>query len=254
MRKEVKVFILLGCVFVANVILAEFIGVKIFSLTASMGLPDWNYTLFGQPMSLQYTAGVLIWPVVFVLTDIINDYYGRKGVRFLTFLAVGISLYAFFVVNLAINLEPAMWWKMVNQDQGIPDLNLAYKQIFGQGNNIIIGSLMAFVLGQFIDVMVFQKLKQTQKGSQLWVRATVSTLVSQFIDSFVVIFIAFYLGQGWPLSQVLSVSTNNYIYKGLVAILMIPVLHFIHLAIEKYLGNSLAEHMRASALKNKLEF
>lgn len=254
MRKEVKAFTILACIFVANVILAEFIGVKIFSLMASLGREEWMYSLFGQPMSLQYTAGVLIWPVVFVLTDIINDYYGKQGVKFLTYLAVGISIYAFLVINTAIWLEPAEWWRNVNQASGIPDFNTAYRLIFGQGNNIILGSLTAFVLGQLIDVSIFQRLKKSQKGGQLWVRATVSTLVSQLIDSFVVIYIAFYLGQDWPLSQVFSVSLNNYIYKGLVAILMIPVLHLIHLAIENYLGKPLAEKLREGALKNKLDF
>lgn len=254
MRKEVKVFTVLGCIFVANVILAEFIGVKIFSLPATLGAAEWNYTLLGQPMALQYTAGVLIWPVVFILTDIINDYFGKQGVRFLTYLAVGISLYAFFVLNAAIGLAPADWWQRVHQENGIPDFNKAYALIFGQGNNIILGSLTAFVIGQLIDVTIFQKLKQTQRGSKLWVRATVSTLVSQCIDSFVVIYIAFYLGQNWPLDQVFSVALNNYVYKGIVAVAMIPLLYFIHLAIESYLGKPHALRLREGALKNKLEF
>lgn len=254
MRREVKVFIVLACIFVSNVILAEFIGVKIFSLDSSLGLKSIEYSIFGIPMGLSYTAGVLIWPVVFVLTDIINDYYGKSGVKILTYISVAISIYAFIVVNLAINLEPAIWWKSINTDRGIPDFNLAYKLIFGQGNNIIVGSLTAFVLGQLIDVAVFQKLKRTSRGSKLWVRATISTLISQLIDSFVVIYVAFYLGQNWPLNQVLSVSINNYIYKGIVALLMIPVLHFIHKLIENYLGKATAKKMQENALKNTLEF
>jgi len=254
MRKEVKIFSILGAIFIANVLLAEFIGVKIFSLSKTIGISDWNYNLWGQPMSLQYTAGVLIWPVVFILTDIINDYYGKKGVQFLTYLAVAISIYAFLVMNAAISLAPADWWQSVQHENGIPDFNKAYALIFGQGNNIIIGSLTAFVLGQLIDVVIFQRLKRTRVGSKLWVRATVSTLVSQLIDSFIVIYIAFFLGQNWPLAQVFSVSLNNYIYKGVVAILMIPVLNLIHLAIEKYLGSALSKQMRDLALKNKLDF
>jgi uncharacterized integral membrane protein (TIGR00697 family) len=254
MRKEVKIFSILGAIFIANVLLAEFIGVKIFSLSATLGAAEWSYTMLGQPMTLQYTAGVLIWPVVFILTDIINDYYGKKGVQFLTYLAVAISIYAFIVMNAAINLSPADWWKNVQVENGIPDFNKAYALIFGQGNNIIIGSLTAFVIGQLIDVAIFQRMKRTRVGSKLWARATMSTLVSQLIDSFVVIYIAFYLGQNWPLSQVFSVALNNYIYKGLVAILMIPALHLIHLAIENYLGKEKAAELRDQALKNRLDF
>lgn len=244
----------MGCIFVANVLLAEFIGVKIFSLDSTLGLEKIEYSLFGQPMALQYTAGVLIWPVVFVLTDIINDYYGKSGVKFLTYTAVGISIYAFLVINAAIYLHPADWWQKVNVENGVPDFNQAYRLIFGQGNNIILGSLTAFVLGQLIDITIFQRLKKTNIGSQLWVRATLSTLISQLIDSFVVIYIAFYLGQNWPLSQVFSVSLNNYIYKGIVAVLMIPVLHWVHLAIQNYIGKKRSDEMREQALKNELKF
>jgi queuosine precursor transporter len=254
MRKEVKIFIILSCIFVSNVILAEFIGVKIFNLDTSLGLSSFEYKLFGMKMGLSYTAGVLIWPIVFVLTDIINDYYGKRGVQFLTYLAAAISIYAFLVVNIAMKLQPAGWWQGLHADKGLIDFNQAFNLIFGQGNNIIVASLTAFVIGQIIDVSIFQRLKKTQHGSKLWVRATVSTLVSQLIDSFVVIFIAFYFLQDWSLNQALSVSINNYIYKAVIAFLMIPVLHFIHNGIENYLGKPNAEKMKENALKNTLEF
>lgn len=254
MKKEIKIFIILACIFISNVLLAEFIGVKIFLLDASLGWGKIEYNLFGQTMGLQYTAGVLIWPIVFILTDIINEYFGKKGVQFLTYTAVGISIYAFLVVNIAMQLSPATWWQTLHTDKGISDYNQAYRLVFGQGNNIIIGSLSAFVLGQMIDIAIFQKLKQTAHGSKLWIRATLSTLVSQFIDSFVVIYIAFYLGQNWPIEQVWSVSINNYLYKGVIAILMIPLLQLIHRLLENYLGMEKAEKLRINALKNTLDF
>jgi len=254
MRKEVKVFVILACVFVSNVILAEFIGVKIFNLDTSLGFQPLEYSIFGMPMGLSYTAGVIIWPIVFVLTDIINDYYGKKGVKYLTYIAVAISIYAFLVVNLAIKLEPAKWWQSLHTDKGLVDFNQAYCLIFGQGNNIIVASSTAFVIGQIVDIAIFQKIKKSAQGSKLWLRATVSTLISQLIDSFVVIFIAFYFLQNWSLNQALSVSINNYIYKGIVAVLMIPILHIIHRWIESYIGKDKSEKMRENALKNTLEF
>jgi uncharacterized integral membrane protein (TIGR00697 family) len=252
MKKESFVFVVLACIFVSNVILAEFIGVKIFSLEATFGFQPVDWHLFGLPINLTYTCGVIIWPIVFVMTDIINDYYGRNGVKILTYIAVAITIYAFFVSNIAMRTSPAEWWRVIQTDQGVPDYNLAYKAVFGQGNNIIIGSLVAFIIGQFTDVYIFQKIKEKSKSGGLWIRATVSTLVSQLIDSFVVIYVAFYLGQNWPLSQVLNVSINNYIYKGIVAILMIPVLQFVHKSLEKYFGLELSETLRKKALKNEL--
>jgi queuosine precursor transporter len=254
MKKEVKIFIILACIFVSNVILAEFIGVKIFNLDTSLGFSKFEYELFGMKMGLSYTAGVIIWPLVFVLTDIINEYYGKKGVQFLTYLAVAISIYAFIIVNIAMGLSPAEWWQSVHSDKGLTDFNQAFCLIFGQGNNIIVASLTAFVIGQLIDIAVFQRLKRTKSGSKLWVRATVSTLISQLIDSFVVIFVAFYFLQDWSLNQALSVSINNYIYKGIVALLMIPVLQLIHKWLENYFGKNNAEIMKENAMKNTIDF
>ena len=251
MKKQTFVFLVLACIFVSNVILAEFIGVKIFSLESTLGLEPLDWNLFGLPINLTYTCGVIIWPVVFVLTDIINDYYGRSGVRLLTYIAVGITIYAFVVSNLAIKTSPAIWWTEIIKDQGVPDYNLAFKAIFGQGNNIIVGSLLAFILGQFTDVFIFQKIKQRSKSGALWIRATLSTLVSQLIDSFVVIYVAFYLGQNWPFSQVLNVAINNYIYKGVIALAMIPILQILHKSLERYFGRELSKQMRDSALKNE---
>jgi queuosine precursor transporter len=251
LKKQTFVFIVLACIFVSNVILAEFIGVKIFSLESTLGWEAFHWNIYGMPVNLTYTCGVIIWPVVFVLTDIINDYYGRNGVRLLTYIAVGITIYAFVVSNLAIHTSPASWWTTIMKDQGVPDYNLAYKAVFGQGNNIIVGSLIAFILGQFTDVFIFQKIKERSKSGALWIRATLSTLVSQLIDSFVVIYVAFYLGQNWPLSQVMNVAVNNYIYKGIIALAMIPVLHLIHKLLENYFGKELSEKLRDSAMKNE---
>jgi uncharacterized integral membrane protein (TIGR00697 family) len=254
MTKQTKIFIILACIFVSNVILAEFIGVKIFSLESTFGFEARNWSFFGMPIQLHYTCGVIIWPVVFVMTDIINDYYGRNGVRMLTYIAVGITMYAFLVSNLAINVSPASWWIGSNQAMGVPDNNLAFKAVFGQGNNIIVGSLIAFVLSQFLDIFIFNKIKEKKGQGAIWIRATASTMVSQLLDSFVVIYVAFYFGQGWSNEQSFQVALNNYIYKGIIAILLIPVLHLIHKALENYFGQDLSNKMRQNALSKDSGF
>jgi hypothetical protein len=254
MKKEVKIFVILATLFVANAILAEFLGVKIFSLEQTLGFDPIHYNLLGIDLSLTYTAGVIIWPFVFILTDVINDYFGHRGVRFLTILASVVISYAFFITYFAIHAHPADWWILANVDKGIADNNQAYKVIFGQGMNIIVGSLTAFIIGQFLDIYIFQWIKKRTNDGKLWLRATVSTLVSQFIDSFVVLYIAFYIGQNWSIKQVLSICFNNYFYKGFMAIALIPLLHLVHHAIERYLGKDKALKMRMNALHNKRLF
>ena len=109
-HKPSRLFIFLGGFFIANALVAEFIGVKIFALEDTLGVAPWNFNLFGQQGALQFSAGVLLWPVVFVMTDVINEYYGKRGIRLLSFMAVGLIGYAFIMIFAAISLAPADWW------------------------------------------------------------------------------------------------------------------------------------------------
>ena len=249
-NKSTRLFCILAGFFIANSLIAEVIGVKIFSLEDTLGVPRANIPLFGTHFSFHLTAGVLLWPVVFVMTDIINEYYGPKGIKFLSFLTIGLIAFSFVIYNAAIGLKPSEYFSIGN---GINKPDNAFRGIFGQGLWIIIGSIIAFLVGQILDVIIFHRIKKITGEKNIWLRATGSTLVSQLIDSFIVLFIAFYVGkriqtgQGdpWSLNQVLVTGTGNYIYKFIIALLMTPVIYAAHYCIEKYLGSS-----QATALKN----
>lgn len=250
--KSTKLYILLAGVFITNALVAEFIGGKIFSLEATLGMQPVTFSLFGeQGLSFNLTAGVLLWPVVFIMTDIINEYYGIRGVRFLSNLTVVLISFSFLAAYMAIHLQPAPWWVTVNAEKGIPDSQKAYAQIFGQGMWIIVGSVTAFLVGQILDVFIFHKIKQVTGEGKIWLRATGSTIVSQLIDSFVVIFIAFKLGQGWSFPKVMAIVLVGYSYKLLVAIAITPVIYLVHELIERYLGHETATAMRNAALLDK---
>lgn len=256
-NKPTRLFLLLGGFFIANALIAEFMGVKIFSLEKSFNFQPFDIVLFGNHFSFNMSAGVLLWPVVFVMTDIINEYYGTKGVKFLSYLTVGLISYSFFMFLLAIYASPADFWIKSNEANGVIDMNKAYKAIFGQGLWIIIGSLIAFLVGQILDVYIFHRIKKITGDKSIWLRATGSTLVSQLIDSFIVLFIAFYIGPRvsggnnfqWPLSLILTVGVGNYIYKFLMAIVLTPVIYWVHSVIENYLGKDLAEEMKTAAMQ-----
>jgi len=240
--RSTRLFIILSGLFLTCALLAEIIGVKIFSLEDTAGINRLNLNLFGGSFSFHLTAGVLLWPVVFIMTDIINEYYGPKGVKFLSYLAIVFISFSFIVFNLAIGLKPSEFFSIGN---GITEPNAAFRGIFGQGSWIILGSLVAFFIGQLLDVSIFHRIKKATGEKNMWLRATGSTLVSQLIDSFVVLFIAFYIGRkispnqgdAWTLQQVLVTGTGNYIYKFVVAILLTPVIYLVHSWIDKYLGN-----------------
>jgi len=247
--KPTKLFIVLGGLFIMNALVAEFIGGKIFSLEGTLGFNPVHFSLFGEEnLSFNLTAGVVLWPVVFIMTDIINEYYGMKGVRFLSYLTVVLICFAFIGAFLAIHLTPANWWIGVNATEGVPDMQKAYAKIFGQGLWIIIGSITAFLIGQVLDVFVFHKIKQLTGEGKIWMRATGSTLISQLVDSFVVIIIAFKFGSDWSWAKCVAIALVGYSYKFVVAILITPLIYLIHGRIEKYLGQETAEEMKKSVM------
>lgn len=238
-----NIFIILTGIFITNAIIAEILGTKIFDFS------------FLKNFSL--SVGVLIWPVVFITTDIINEYFGKSGVKKISYFTIILILYVFLIVFLSTKLTPNTYWLNINStdNSGNPfDIDYAYNTIFLQSTGIIIGSVFAFLIAQLLDVFIFQKIKKITKGKFIWLRATGSTLISQLIDSFVVLTIAFYFlapeGKEWSINQVFVVGFDNYTFKFFVAIIITPFIYLAHFLIDSYLGKDLAEKAKEQALKD----
>lgn len=246
--RATRLFAALAAFFCANAVLAEFIGVKIFALEGTLGIAPLHWNLFGQGGTLDFTAGTVVWPIVFIMTDTVNEYFGKRGVRMVSWLAAGLVAYGFLFAYIAIRLAPASWWVGAAQDQGVADYQAAYAAVFGQGMWIMVGSLVAFLVGQLIDIHVFHQIRRRTGERHAWLRATGSTAVSQLVDSFVVLYIAFVIGpQRWPTSLFLAVGSLNYAYKMLAAIALIPLLYLARAGIHRYLGHARAAQLREQA-------
>lgn len=247
--KPTKLFVIFSAFFVANALIAECIGGKIFSLEKVFGLAPSQFTLFGQhDLAFNLTCGVLLWPLEFVITDIINEYYGPKAVKRISYIAVALIGYAFFMFYMAIKIPPADFWISSGVQNGVPDMPSAFSAIFGQGMWIIVGSLVAFLISQIIDVTIFHKIKRYTGEKKVWLRATGSTVVSQLVDSFIVLFIAFKIGKGWSWQLVLAICLVNYAYKFTMALLLTPLIYFMRYRIDKYFGKEKAHQMKMSAM------
>ena len=231
-----NVFIVLFGIFLTNAIVAEIIGVKIFSVESTLGFQPLHLNIFGFTWDINQTAGALNWPFVFITSDIINEYFGRQGVKKISYYTAGFVAFSFLIIYVSTLLSPAPFWLDVNKGSNNFNIDEAYSKIFRQGLGIITGSLTAFLVSQLIDSYVFHRIKTATGAKKLWLRATGSTLVSQLIDSFVVIGIAFVLFGNWSIGQWFSTAMNSYIYKFVVAILLTPIIYLAHNLIDKYLG------------------
>lgn len=254
-QKKNRLFVILAGIFLTNAIIAELIGVKIFSGENTLGFTPAHLNILGFTMDFNLTAGAVIWPVVFITSDLINEYFGKPGVKRISYLAAFFIAYSFVVIFLTMKLPPAQWWLDANNQDAEGNyfnMDFAFNKILGQGQRIIIGSLAAFLISQLVDVFVFQKLRKITGQKMLWLRATGSTLVSQFIDSFVVLYIAFFgvfSGQ-----QIIAIGITNYIYKFSVAILLTPVIYLGHYLIDQYLGKENAQQISEEAAKESNSF
>ncbi|WMW77590.1 queuosine precursor transporter [Flavobacterium sp. 20NA77.7] len=211
-RKEI-VYVILAGIFITNAVTAELIGGKLIQV---------------GPFVL--SMGILPWPIVFIVTDLINEYFGKQGVKRLSIITAGLISYCFIILYFAMKIPEAKGISPVSND--------AFKQVFGQSNLIIIGSITAFLVAQFLDVTFFNFFKERTGNKMLWLRSTGSTVLSQLIDSFVVGGIAFYLPGIWTTSQYIEFSFTGYAFKLIIAVLLTPLIYLGHYLIEKYIHNN----------------
>lgn len=245
--KRSKLYVFLFGIFLTNAIVAEIVGAKIFSVEQTLGFSPLHLQTFFGTWDINQTAGALNWPFVFITSDIINEYFGTKGVKKISFLTAGFIAYSFVIIYGATLLTPAQFWIDVNKGDNNFDINYAFAKIFRQGLGIITGSLSAFLISQILDAYVFHSIRKVTGHKKIWLRATGSTLVSQLIDSFVVIGIAFVVFGNWTIDQWISTSLNNYLYKFFSAILMTPLIYLAHNLIDGYLGKELSDELISEA-------
>ncbi len=210
--KKETVYLVLAGIFITNAIVAELIGGKLLSVGPFV-------------MSI----GILPWPIVFLTTDLINEYFGESGVRRLSIITAGLIAYAFLVLLIAMNIPAASGISPVSDAQ--------FTAVFGQSLWIIVGSIMAFLVSQFIDIALFWFFKRKTGDSKIWLRTTGSTVVSQLFDSFIVLGIAFYLPGKIDFKTYVSSALTGYCFKLIIAILLTPLIYLGHFQIKKYLKN-----------------
>jgi queuosine precursor transporter len=238
-QKLHHLYLLLASFFIGNAILAELTGAKIFSIGKLLQLIFKDRTIPEFAFSINMSIGVVIWPLVFITSDIMNEYFGRAGVRKVSFITAVLIGYCSLFLITGNSLPPADFWlhnNALDPAGNTFDINYAYSSVFRQGANIIAGSLVAFMVSQFVDVYSFHYLKVLTGHKYLWLRATGSTVISQVIDSFLILFVAFYWLGNWSLDQVIRVGVVQYLYKISLAIVLTPLIYVMHWAIDRYLG------------------
>lgn len=232
-----KLYVVCAAIFITALVVAEATASKLFTV---IELP-FTLSILGQEFNeVVMTAGVIAFPVTFIITDLLNEYYGKPGIRFVTWIGMAMIIFEFGLIQVAMKVPTASISPVPGE---------AFDTVFGASGRIIVGSLVAYALGQLADISLFHWLRKLTEGRHLWLRATGSTFGSQFIDTFVVLFVAFY----GPLSlqTILAVTLFNYLYKFIVAIVITPVIYLAHWIMDRYLGHETAEALARRAAADR---
>ncbi|MDA9207162.1 queuosine precursor transporter [Crocinitomicaceae bacterium] len=220
--KKQWLFVFLAGLFITNAVTAELISNKLIEIPLS-------FDLFGNQFGPFVTiVGILPWPVVFLLTDLLNEFYGYKAVRKLSWITAILIAYCFLIVGLSMNI-PAV---------EIPGSNLsddaAFNKVFGQAQMVIVGSICAFLVSQILDASLFSWIKSKTGERFIWLRSTGSTLISQLIDSYIVLYIGFVLPGTLSFNDFMTIAPTNYVLKILIAILLTPLIYLGHFIIRRF--------------------
>jgi len=207
MDRKQRVFIFLTAFFVAALMTGDFVGGKFF-------------VLFGR----NFSAGIVPFPLTFVLTDVVNEFYGTHGARRLTYAGLAAAVFVWIVINIALALP-------TSPDSPIPDA--VFRGAFGTSSRLYVASLTAYIIGQLLDIAIFQFLRKTTGHRLLWLRSTGSTVMSQIIDSLAVSLV-FLVGTK-PMGFIVANAANNYVGKLAMAVLLTPLIYLGHAVFRRLL-------------------
>ena len=210
-KKEIAFMIMAG-IFITSAIVAELISAKL---------------VYMGPYLAPMIAGIVPWPIVFLLTDVMNEYFGKQAVRRLSWITTGLIAFCFILVYIAVQLPAA-------KNSWLSDAEFA--KAFGGSLWIMIGSICAFIVSQLLDVKLFHVFNKWTGGKMIWLRSTGSTVVSQLVDSFIVAFIGLYFSGAYPLKVVLILAITGYLTKLVFAACLTPFVYLMHYLAKGILG------------------
>ena len=199
--QELQLFIILSALFIAALVTCNLIANKFVSI-------DLGFKTF------IVSAGILPYPVTFLITDILSEIYGRKMTNRVVLSGLFASMMVLFFLWLG---------GQANAISGSPITDSTYNTVFQNAWRVIAASMIAYISAQFLDVRLFHFWKNLTNGKHLWLRNNASTVFSQLIDTTLVICVLF-IGV-WPSNQIFQAVIDGWTFKMLCALIDTPIFY-----------------------------
>ncbi len=215
MNAQQLLYLWLAGIFVTCLLVANIVGSKFFHFG--------TVSILGWEIHAEHSVGMFSFPVTFLMTDLLNEYYGKRGARRVTYLGLAMSAVAFGFLSLAVHAPPAPPGRTFADES-------AFDAILGASGRMIIASMIAYTIGQLADISLFGVLKRMTGGRLVWLRATGSTVLSQALDSLAIMSVLYFFqrladGQRPDLAFTLSAALKGYLIKFSIAVLITPLIY-----------------------------
>lgn len=222
-----KCYLVLATSFIVLLVMTNVIGQKLFYL-------------FGQTL----TAGLISYPLTFLITDMTSEIYGQKRARLMVILGFAMTLLMLAMVQISIALPVSPYWNssLVPGFENGAAMQKAWIVTFGVGWWLVSGSMLAYTLAQLLDVRLFHFFRRLTNKKHLWLRNNGSTLVSQLVDTLTVNSFLFYGAFGWAFWEGLKVMLIIYLFKLAIALFDTPLCYLGIALLRRYLGDQLPQN------------
>ena len=216
--RRTLLFLNLTAVFITSLIVGDLIGGKLL-----------EFNVAGRAFVI--SAGMLPFPITFLLTDLINEFYGQKPARFVTLVGFSMALFTLVILLIAVQMPWAPFTREASW-QGFSEA--PFNTIFSGSMRMLFASMSAYLFAQFTDIAVFHLIKRVTGNRFLWMRATGSTAISQLIDTVTIQAIAWY--GVLPAAKIFSIVITSYAAKLVIAIGLTPLIYAGHALVERFFG------------------
>ncbi|MDR5589442.1 queuosine precursor transporter [Christiangramia sp. SM2212] len=224
--KAQQIYLVLSALFIASLVVSNLIFQKFFY---------WDF--FGL-YTFEISVGILPYPITFLITDIISEVYGKKKANLVVTTGIFASFFSLLIVYTA-DAVPATAWSPISDS--------LFEKVFGATAIAVFASMVAYLLAQYIDIQLFHFWKRLTKGRHLWLRNNFSTFLSQFVDTFSVLFLLCSFGKiDWELFGGLLLS--GFLFKVLVAALDTPFLYAAVYGLRRMFKLKPAEELKFEAV------
>jgi uncharacterized integral membrane protein (TIGR00697 family) len=212
-----------------DVIMVVYVLLLVLSnIASSAKIIDWGVKLGSIPLS--FDAGTLLFPVSYVIGDVMTEVYGFKRARRIIWIGFGALIFSALAFKL-VQIMPGeeTWQASIGQE--------SYDKVLGSisSGSIILASLTGYLAGSFSNSIMMSALKLLTKGKLLWFRTISSTLVGEALDTFSFILVATALGV-FPWSLFLSLTITNYIFKVGIEVAVTPLTYWVVNSLKKLEG------------------